>query len=449
MNMTVNTRSVILDALIEICEKNEYTHKVLSEALNKYRFLENTDRSFINRTVLGTVERKITIDYILNLYSKTPVDKMKPVIRNILRMSVYQLVYMESMKDFAVCNEAVKLAAKRGFVNLKGYVNGVLRNIARNTDNIRYPDENDFVKYMSVAYSTPEWIIENWEKEYGRTTTEGILKAQFCDRPLMIRCNLSKCSADELAYELKSQGVCVKKSGIIPEALEISEYDYLEKVDAFNNGLFSVQDLSSMLVCHACTPVKGYVLDLCAAPGGKSLHIAETLKGSGMVESRDVSEYKVSLIDDNIKRLGLSNIKTRVRNACDFEKESEQKADYVIADVPCSGLGILNKKPDIKYHASADKCKELVILQRQILSNACRYVKPGGVLCFSTCTINSMENGSNVKWILDNFPFEIVDIRENIPESLHRFINDDNTMQILPDEEGNYDGFFIAVLKRT
>ena len=181
MNRNVNTRNVILDALLEINEKDRFTHMVLPEVLKKYQYLDNVDRSFISRTILGTVERKITLDYIINLFSKTPVKKMKPVIRNLLRMSTYQLIYMEGVKDFAVCDEAVKLSVKRGFAALKGFVNGVLRNIAREKDKLEIPQE------LWLRYSTPEWIVDKWLKEYGEDNTEAMLKAQYSKRPLTIR----------------------------------------------------------------------------------------------------------------------------------------------------------------------------------------------------------------------------------------------------------------------
>lgn len=449
MNMTVNTRNIILDALIEINEKNGFSHIVLSDVLSKYRFLPGEDRSFISRTILGTVERKITVDYMLNLYSKVKVNKMKPVIRNILRMSVYQLVYMNGVKEFAVCNEAVKLASKRGFATLKGFVNGVLRNILREKENIKFPDKKNEVQYLSVLYSTPEWIVEKWIKDYSFATAEEMLKSQFSNRPLTIRCNTCKCTKEELADRLRNQGITVNDKLCVDEALEISDFDYLEKIKEFCNGDFFVQDLSSMLVCHAAGPKKdNYIIDVCAAPGGKSLHMAEMLAGTGFVDARDVSERKTELINDNIQRLGLKNIKSVVKDARIPDEDAKGRADIVIADLPCSGLGILNKKPDIKYNETPEKCNELSLLQREILRNASEYVKKDGILCYSTCTINKSENEENVHWFINEFPFEIVDIKDRMPENMHRFINEEGMMQIIPDSIGNFDGFFITVLKR-
>lgn len=442
MNQNVNTRNIILDALIEINEKDRFTHIVLPEVLKKYQYLDNIDRSFISRTILGTVERKITLDYIINLFSKTPVNKMKPVIRNILRMSTYQLIYMEGVKDFAVCNEAVRLSVKKGFTALKGFVNGVLRTIARKKNKIEMPQE------LWLKYSTPRWIVDKWLKEYGKENTEAILKAQYSKRPLTVRCNFNHCTREELVKRLTAENVRAK---VIEEpdcALEIEGFDYLNKLNTFANGDFFVQDLSSMMVCYAINPEKdSYVIDLCAAPGGKSLHIAEFMDNTGFVEARDVSDNKVMMINENIDRLNLCNIKAVVKDATVKWEDSVEKADVVIADLPCSGLGILNKKPDIKYHASEEKCHELSELQKKILDNSKEYVKHGGKFCFSTCTLNYEENMGNVEHILSYGDYVLVDFEDRVPDNMKKYYKK-GILEIIPDENNNFDGFFIALFRR-
>ncbi len=452
MKQQVNTRNIILDILLEINEKNQFTHLILSDALKKYQYLSREDRAFISCVVRGTVERLITIDYIINKFSKVNTEKMKPVIRNILRMAVYQIVYMDSNADFAACDEAVKLAAKKGFVSLKGFVNGVLRNISRNKGNIEFPaDDGNGIEYLSVCYSTPEWIVAKWINEFGREQSERMLTAQFVKKPLTIRCNTARITPKELANRLRQRGITVNDNMILPEALSITDYDYLEKIPEFNEGLFFVQDISSMLVCHVANPKSNsYVIDLCAAPGGKSLHIAEMLDGTGYVEARDVSESKVFKIRENIERLELENVAAIVKDARTTDELSIGKADIVIADLPCSGLGILCKKPDIKYHTTPMDCIELVKLQREILKASVDYVKPGGALIYSTCTVNSEENADNVNWFLDNFPFKQDSIDEMLPESLRSDTTKEGYIQLLPgsigisESEEGYDGFFIA-----
>ncbi len=447
--MQVNTRSVILDILLEVNEKQQYANLVLSDALRKYQYLPHNDRAFISHVVLGSVERRITIDYIVDCFSKVKSDRMKPVIRNLMRMSVYQIIYMEGTADFAVCNEAVKLAAKRGFATLKGFVNGVLRNIARNKSDIQYPDENS-PDFLSIKYSTPRWLTELWIKSYGYETTETMLEAQFTKRPLTIRCNSAGTSPEDLAISLKNQGINVIQSSYIDEALMIWGYDYLESLKEFNEGLFAVQDASSMLVKYAAAPKpQDIVLDVCAAPGGKSLHIAEALGAGGHIEARDISYNKISLIEDNIARMGFDNIDTCVFDATEYDSKWENRADIVIADLPCSGLGILNKKPDIKYHASPEGLEELCALQRKMLDVVSRYVKKGGTLIYSTCTLNPQENIMNARYFAEKSGFDIINIEARIPAALGACVTEDGFVEIKPGMFDNeFDGFFIAAFKR-
>lgn len=437
----VNTRNIILDILIEINENGGFTHVVLSQALKKYQYLSQQDRAFISQVVRGCVERKITLDYVINCFSNTKTNKMKAVIRNALRMGVYQLVYMD-VEDYAACNETVKVIIKRGFNNLRGFVNAVLRNIAANKDKIEYPT-------LEVKYSTPEWIVTKWVKDFGEAKAEEMLEAQYTKRPLSIRCNTARISPDELKQRFESEGIKVVKSDILPEAMSIMNYDYLEKIPEFNDGLFFVQDLSSMLVSHIAAPQKdNYVIDLCAAPGGKSMHTAELLKGTGHVEARDVSDYKVMLIAENIERLELNNVEALVWDATVTDEDSISKADIVIADLPCSGLGIFSKKPDIKYHATMEGIEELSKLQREILNASESYVKPGGVLVYSTCTVTPEENMNNVEWFLQNFPFETESIDEYIPEKFRDELTAKGSLMLLPNTTEGHDGFFITRFRR-
>ena len=453
MSQQVNTRSIILDILLEINEKNRFTHEVLSEALRKYQYLSKDDRAFISYVVRGTVEYRITLDYIIEKYSTNPVKKMKPAVRNIIRMSTYQIMFMDSVKEYAVCDEAVKLTVKKGYKFFKSFVNAVLRNIVRGRDENYLPDCNaDVETYLSVAYSTPKWIVSMWIKQFGKEQTESMLKAQFSKHPLTIRCNTTRVTPQELTKKLTARGISVKET-ILTEALEIYGYDYLEKIPEFNEGLFFVQDISSMFVAHIAEPQKdSRIIDLCAAPGGKSMHLAEMMDGKGHIDARDVSDIKVSKIQENVKRLGLKNVSVRVHDARITDDADIESADIVIADLPCSGLGVLAGKPDIKYHATYDGCVELAKLQREILTASAGYVKKGGVLIYSTCTVNNMENLENVKWFTENFPFVLESLDSKIPETLRSEDTTKGYIQLLPggsvntlkNNEENYDGFFIA-----
>lgn len=417
MGNTVNDRELILEILLAVTRDGEYSHIALRNVLENYQYLDKSERAFITRVTEGTLERMIELDYIINQFSKTKVNKMKPVIRTIIRSAVYQLKYMDSVPDSAVCNEAVKLAGKRGFSGLKGFVNGVLRNISRNLDNVKYPDKSDTVKWLSVMYSMPEWIITEWLKNYDCEMVEKMLQAFLAERPTTIRCNLSQISRDELAEELKKEGVKVRLCDAVDSALFISGYDYLGALESFRAGYFQVQDISSMEVAEWADPKEDeYIIDVCAAPGGKSLHLADKLTGKGHVEARDLTPYKVDLIRDNIARIGIDNIEAVCQDATVYDEASEKKADILIADLPCSGLGVLGKKTDLKYKMNPDTQEELVHLQREILSVVHRYVKSGGKLLYSTCTIHRAENQENAAWFAEQYPeFELVRERQFLP----------------------------------
>lgn len=438
MTRPTESRELILDILMEILEKGGYSHVVLRQALGKYQYLEKQDRAFITRTVEGTIERKLTIDAVLNQCSKTPVEKMKPVIRTILRMSVYQLFWMDSIPDRAVCNEAVNLAVRRRFVGLKGFVNGVLRGIIRQKDQFNFTD-------LTLKYSMPQWILDMWLGQYPKETVEQMLEAFFTETPTAVRMNLDKASPDKIMKSLESQGARVRISPLSSRSLLLSGYDYLEGLEAFQMGWIQVQDPSSSFVGDAADPRPGEtVLDVCGAPGGKSLHLADKLKGTGLVVVRDLTEAKVALIEENIARTGYENIRAEVWDALELDPSWIQKADIVIADLPCSGLGIIGKKPDIKYQASPEKILELATLQREMLSAVSQYVKPGGKLIYSTCTISPMENEEQRNWFLDAFPeFAPMDFSGRLGDAVKEETMAEGYIQLLP---GRYpcDGFFIA-----
>ena len=374
---------------------------------------------------------------------------MKPVIRTILRSAVYQILYMDSVPNSAVCNEAVKLAAKKGFVNLKGFVNGVLRNIDRNVNDIQYPKQDNMVEYLSIKYSMPTWILEKWKKSYDWETIERILQGFLQEKGTIIRCNLNRISKEDLKKKLEAEGVTVTQHPYLEYALEISGYDYLGDLESFEDGDFQVQDLSSMLVAEIAAPKEGdYVIDVCAAPGGKSLHIADKLHGTGHVEARDLTDYKVDLIWDNIERSQMKNVEAVRHDALVYDEDSKEKADIVIADLPCSGLGVIGKKADIKYKMTEETQRELAKLQKNILQIVHRYVKPGGTLVYSTCTINEEENMENVRWFLQQNPeFESVSVEPVLCEELKKSVKE-GCLQLLPGIHES-DGFFIAAFRKN
>lgn len=448
MNHQVNTRELILGILLEVNKEGQYSHLVIRSTLEKYQYLEKQERAFITRVCEGTLEYKIRLDYILNQFSTVPAEKMKPVIRELLRSSVYQILYMDSVPDSAVCNEAVKLARKKGFYNLTGFVNGVLRKIAREYGSIRFPGKDQPEEYLSVIYSMPRWLAQRFLEQYGFEKTEKMLESFLKEKPTTIRIREYLVDKKTVLESLERQQVTVEKAPYIENAYYLKNYDYLPALEAFRMGTVQVQDVSSMLVGDIADPKEGdYVIDLCAAPGGKTLCIADKLKGTGRVDARDISRSKTDLIRENAIRQSFLNVVVSEKDASQLDSDSLEKADILIADVPCSGLGVMGRKTDIKYKMNPAKIQELAGLQRQILEQASTYVKPGGTLIYSTCTITNEENLDNVKWFTEHFPYELESLDPYLCKELQSETTAKGYLQLLPGVH-QCDGFFIARMKR-
>ncbi|MBQ9935053.1 MAG: 16S rRNA (cytosine(967)-C(5))-methyltransferase RsmB [Lachnospiraceae bacterium] len=426
----INTRDIVLNILMDIETNKTFSNQAISKALSKNQFEDKRDRAFITRLAEGVMEQLISLDFIINQFSKTKVNKCKPMIRCLLRMGAYQILYMESVPDSAACNESVKLAKSHGFSSLSGFVNGVLRNIARNKDNIAEPSGDKLSpEYLSIKYSMPMWLCKKLKKDYPKEYTK-ILEGCFLDRATSIRVNTTRISRDELRIVLEEAGITVEYGSYSDKALLISDYDFIKKVPGYKKGYFTVQDESSMCAIKAAGIVPGNtVIDVCAAPGGKTTCAAEYLNGQGKIYSMDISEDKLELIEENVTRLGFDNVDISCHDATELIADME--ADVVIADVPCSGLGIIGRKNDIKYRLEEKQIDELIELQRRILSTVKQYVKDEGTLLYSTCTINPDENHNNLEWFLkENKEFYMVEERG--------FLQGIDTC----------DGFYYAVLKK-
>lgn len=430
--MAENTREIVLDTLLALEREEEFSHKLIKAVLDKYDYLDAREKAFIKRVTEGTLERRIELDYYLNHFSSVPVRKMKPLIRNLLRMSTYQLLFMDAIPDSAVCNEACKLAAKRKFHNLKGFVNAVLRKIAQNKENLPLPDEKkDVAEYLSVKYSMPKWLVEYWMECYGKDSTSTILSGLLQIHPVSLRFRTDMPEAERTAVlaEMEAAGAKVSQSTYLPYVYTVGGVESVSTLPGFYEGTFTVQDVSSALAVEAADIQPGdFVMDICAAPGGKSILAAEM---AGRVLSRDVSEAKTAIIEENIERMQASNITVEIHDATIFDEAYKEKADVVIMDVPCSGLGVMGKKRDIKYHVTLESLTEIVALQKQIVANSWQYIKPGGTLLYSTCTINPTENERMVQWITENFPFTLEHSKQLLPGFME------------------CDGFFYAKLRRA
>ncbi|MBO4903298.1 MAG: 16S rRNA (cytosine(967)-C(5))-methyltransferase RsmB [Lachnospiraceae bacterium] len=434
----LNERWIVLETLLAIEKGEDFSNRIIQDVLQKYAYLDRQHRSFMKRVMEGCVERKIELDYVIDRFSKTPADKMKPVILCILRMSVYQLLYMDAVPPSAVCNEAVKITQKKGFGPLKGFVNGVLRNIARNKDTIAYPSaETDPVLHDSIVYSMPEELVRHFRTHYG-DRAEKIMRSFLKELPLTVRINTSKTGVEQLQQDMEGEGRLVELP-LIPDldpqekAYRLAEYDSLQALRAFSQGLIQVQDQASMqAVCQIPFKAGDRVLDVCAAPGGKSIQAADILckLGGGTVTACDVSEKKVGLIRENADRCGFDNLEAVVCDATQRHESYVNSADVLIADLPCSGLATIGRKTDVKYRMSGPQMEELAGLQRCILQNVSDYVKAGGYLLYSTCTLNPAENEEQAAWIEENLPFSMLKKQQIFPDDLH-------------------DGFFFALFKKT
>ncbi len=404
----INSRDIVLNILMDIEVNKTFSNQAITKALSKNQFEDKRDRAFITRLSEGVMEQLITLDYIINQFSKTKVNKCKPMIRCLLRMGAYQILYMDGVPDSAACNESVKLAKSHGFGSLSGFVNGVLRAIARSKDSIKEPSgDKGSVEYLSIKYSMPQWLCGKLKKDYPKEYIK-ILEGCFADRPTSIRVNTTKISRDKLKNLIEAEDITVEYGSYDEKALLISGYDFIKKVPGYKKGYFTVQDESSMeAVREAMIKPGDTVIDVCAAPGGKTTCAAEYMNGQGKLYSMDISEDKLLLIEDNVSRLGFDNVYISCQDAT--VTIPDMIADVVIADLPCSGLGIIGRKNDIKYRLEEAQLKDLSELQRKILDNVCQYVKQDGTMLYSTCTINPEENQDNVSWFLSKHKeFELI-----------------------------------------
>lgn len=416
----MNIRELVLDTLLAVERGEDYSHRLVKAVLDKYDYLDARDKAFFKRVTEGTLERQLELDYYLDSRSRLPVKKMRPLIRCLLRMSVYQLLYMDSVPDSAVCNEACKLAGKRGLRNLKGFVNGLLRTISKEKDNLPLPDgEKEPVKYLSIKYSMPEWLVELWQDEYGREITETILRELLEVHPVSLRFSSGTTEEDRAALRgrMEKEGAELRESRYLPYVY-LLEHGEPAILPGFEEGMCTVQDVSSALAVEAAgIRDADFVIDVCAAPGGKSILAAEMAR-AGRVLARDVSEEKVRRTEENIRRMKMENIEVQVFDGTQTDEELAGRADVVLLDVPCSGLGVMGKKRDIKYRMTKENAEELSRLQKRIVQAGAPYVKPGGTLVYSTCTIHRQENEDMVRFIAEELGFEPVSLTGVLPEAL-------------------------------
>lgn len=408
-------RELILKGLYETEVNGAYFNKALNDILGNKK-LDAADRAFATELFGGVVRRKMQLDYVIERFSKIKLKKLSPWIHQILRMGIYQIIFMDSVPDSAACNESVKLAARYGHGASKGYVNGVLRSVSREQKNIKYP--TDTKERISIVYSCPEWLTEKLTEQYGTETAERILSESLKPHPVMLRVNSLKTDADKLIKILADEGCKAKKHDKNSNCIIASGALNISKSAAYSAGLYTLQNISSMAAVEALDPKPGELaIDLCAAPGGKTTYMAELMENRGRILAFDIHPHKAELIKSAVKRLGLLGVEVKTADAESFNADLADTADRVLADVPCSGIGVIHKKPDIKWHRRKEDTDELCKIQYGILQNAARYVKVGGVLVYSTCTILKEENEAQTERFLKEHPmFELEEER-----TLHTF----------------------------
>lgn len=432
----INARQIAFEALLKTFKEDAYSNLTLDRFLSKTN-IDTRDKSFVSALFYGTIERKITIDYQLSKYLSKPLKKLKPEVLILLELGAFQILFMNKVPISAAVNESVSLAKRNSLSFASGLVNAVLRKIASN--GILLPDEKDKAYYLSVKYSCPVEYVQLWFEELGEADTVSLLESTVGETEIIIRTNTCRCSSDELIEILGNEGVKAEKKYIDNAlSIDLSGQD-IEALNSYKAGLFHVQDLSCQICCRAFGAKNNEtIFDLCSAPGGKAFTVAQYMNNEGSVRCFDLYKSRVELIKKGADRLGLTCISAEVSDASIYN-EKIGMADRVLCDVPCSGLGIIRRKPEIKYK-SIDSLSDLPEIQYNILSNAARYVKPAGTLVYSTCTLLRRENNDVCERFLNlNEDFYAVTPAPDISQ--------DKYLTLLPHKNGG-DGFFIAVFKR-
>ncbi len=416
-----SAREIALLILHRVENDGAYPNILLKEMIDKD--MSKQDRALVTNLVYGVINRQITLDYIISQKSKVKLKKLSKYILLILRMGIYQLLFMNKIPQSAAVNESVKLAKRYGHSASSGYVNGVLRNVAKN--GFEYP--NDKTQELSIKYSFPLWICKKWTDEFGFDFTNELMQAFLEEPKLVLRPNTLKTDIDTLSKMLGDNGIelSIQDDAIICSGLDVAN-DTL-----YQNGFYTVQDIAAMQAAKILAPQEGEtVIDMCSAPGGKTTHIAQIMQNSGKIYAFDVYEHKIELVKNNAKRLGIDIIDASLCDATVYNEKFREIADKVLCDVPCSGTGIIRRKPDIKFNRKEND--SFYEVQSAILNNGARYVKHGGVLVYSTCSIEREENEAVTSTFLDNNKeFERLYEKTYYP-------NTDGT-----------DGFYICKIKRN
>lgn len=438
----MNSRKLARQIVQRVLEEGAYSNLVLSNELNNNE-IDDKDKGLITEIVYGTLRRKRTLDVLIGNFVKD-INLMDVTVLNILRVAIYQMYFLDKIPEYAACNEAVE-EAKEVSQEASKLVNGILRNYIKDEKEIIVPGNR--IDELAYKFSFQPWMIRLFIKQYGEERTMRLMAGLNETPKVTVRVNEFKANFDEVYERLEEANYNIEEGYACPEAIAIKGGKSIEGNELFKEGLITVQDESAMIVAPLLDLTEGEtVLDLCAAPGGKTTHIAELLQNTGKVLAFDLHENKLPLIEESANRLGLTNIECKTMDATKLNTEYISYADKVLIDVPCSGIGIIRKKPEIKWNKTRQQLKDLVPIQREIMENAWQYLKPGGTLLYSTCTLNNEENQENIKWFLENHNDAVIE-KLYIGSNNNFIYNQDGTLTILPND--SMDGFFIGKIKKA
>lgn len=441
-------RELAMHVLTQVEQEGAYSNLLLNTALQKAA-LSKSDAGLATELIYGTISRLNTLDYFLDKYVNKGTRKLQPWVRALLRLSLYQIIYLDRIPDHAVVSEAVNLAKRRGHQGISGMVNGVLRNILRQKESLAIPADLPAAKRISLQHSHPEWLVERWISQYGPETAEAICAANNEPPAVSVRVNTTMISREELLKEMEGRGLQAAPSTLSPYGIVVKGAGNMALTDWYREGMISIQDESSMLVAEAVGPEPGMrVLDCCAAPGGKSAHMGELMKDQGSIVANDIHSHKGKLIADQAARLGLDCIRTVTGDALELPSRFEPASfDRILLDAPCSGLGVIRRKPDLKWGKTEEDIREIAALQSKLLDSVSALLRPGGVLVYSTCTIEPQENEGVVTSFVNRHPEFELDETGSLSRLKDNALVRGGGIQILP-QHYHSDGFYIARLRR-
>jgi len=449
-------RELALDALVKVAKTGAYSNLQLNRILQDAD-LQRADAALVTELVYGTIQRQLTLDHFLSRFVAKGLQKLETWVHGLLRMSAYQLLYLDRIPAHAVVNEAVLIAKRRGHAGIAGMVNGVLRNMVRNRSELK-PDDitaDNPIDAIALRHSYPEWLVARWIDTYGERVAEEI--CEWGNKPphASVRVNPLRTNRKAALELLAGEGYDAEPSQLAPAGIVVGRGGNLADTSGFRDGLWTIQDESSMIVAEVAAPTAGMkVLDCCAAPGGKTTHLAELMEGKGKVWANDLHPHKRALIASQSERLKLRNVEAITEDAAELSGRFDPGSmDVVLLDAPCSGFGVIRRKPEIKWTKSAGDVADIAAVQRRLLNAVCGLVRPGGVLVYSTCTVVREENENQIARFLQEHPEFSLDA--GWPEAIKAILQEkgaigpdfDGQAQLLP-QHFNSDGFYIARLKR-